>query len=89
MNTYVLIGTLVAILIVWLLQNKMRRRPPQSGDGQYFNNNGRDSITLPPDVVDALSKGKKMEAIKRYRELTKCSLAEAKDAIDFYDSTHR
>jgi ribosomal protein L7/L12 len=37
---------------------------------------------LPPDVVDALQRGKKIEAIKRYRERTGAGLKKAKDVIE-------
>jgi len=35
-----------------------------------------------PEVVALASAGKKIEAIKRYRELTGVGLAEAKDAVE-------
>jgi ribosomal protein L7/L12 len=35
-----------------------------------------------PEIQDALRRGDKIEAIKRYRELTGLGLAEAKRAID-------
>ena len=35
-----------------------------------------------PEVVALASQGKKIEAIKRYRELTGVGLAEARDAVD-------
>ena len=38
--------------------------------------------TLPPDVIEALRKGNKIEAIKRLREATKLGLAEAKGLVD-------
>ena len=38
--------------------------------------------SLPPDVMDALRKGHKIEAIKRLRETTKIGLAEAKAVVD-------
>ena len=37
---------------------------------------------LPPAVVGALRRGKKIEAIKRYREATAAGLKEAKDFIE-------
>jgi hypothetical protein len=37
---------------------------------------------LPPNVMDALNRGKKIEAIKIYRNATKVSLKEAKDFIE-------
>ena len=38
--------------------------------------------TLSPQILDALRRGNKIEAIKIYRELTGVGLAEAKDVID-------
>ncbi len=43
---------------------------------------------LPPDVVDALRRGNKIEAIKRLRTATGLGLAEAKDRIDSYELAH-
>ena len=37
---------------------------------------------LPPSVVDAVQRGKKIEAIKRYRESTGVGLKEAKEFIE-------
>jgi ribosomal protein L7/L12 len=37
---------------------------------------------LPPEVMDAVQRGKKIEAIKRYRESTGAGLKEAKDFIE-------
>jgi ribosomal protein L7/L12 len=37
---------------------------------------------VPPEIVDLVRRNKKIEAIKRYRELTGVGLAEAKDVID-------
>ncbi len=38
--------------------------------------------SLPPDVKEALERGNKIEAIKRFRVQTRVGLKEAKDAID-------
>jgi ribosomal protein L7/L12 len=35
-----------------------------------------------PEIQDLVAKGNKVQAIKRYRQLTGLGLAEAKDAID-------
>ena len=40
---------------------------------------------LPPEVVDALRRGNKIEAIKRLRTATGLGLAEAKDRIEAHD----
>jgi hypothetical protein len=37
---------------------------------------------LPPNVMDALNRGKKIEAIKFYRNATKVSLKKAKEFIE-------
>lgn len=37
---------------------------------------------VPHGVVEALRKGNKIEAIKVYREATKCSLLEAKNTVE-------
>ena len=40
---------------------------------------------LPPEVVEALRQGNKIEAIKRLRTATGLGLAEAKDRIEAHD----
>ncbi|MGZ5038849.1 MAG: ribosomal protein L7/L12 [Usitatibacter sp.] len=40
---------------------------------------------LPPDVVDALRRGNKIEAIKLLRQATGLGLAEAKARVDIYE----
>jgi len=37
---------------------------------------------LPPEVKELLQSGRKIEAIKKYRELTSAGLKEAKDAVE-------
>ena len=44
--------------------------------------------SLPPDVVDALQRGQKIEAIKLMREQTGLGLKEAKDAVDRYQQMY-
>jgi ribosomal protein L7/L12 len=44
--------------------------------------------SLPPDVVDALQKGQKIEAIRRMREQTGLGLKESKDAVDRYQQMY-
>ena len=39
-------------------------------------------FTVPPEVVDALRRGNKIEAVKRLREASGIGLAEAKGLID-------
>jgi len=40
------------------------------------------AMGMPADIVELARSGNKIEAIKRYRELTGVGLREAKDAID-------
>ena len=40
------------------------------------------SVELPPDVLDAIRAGNKIEAIRLYRAATGIGLAEAKDAVE-------
>jgi ribosomal protein L7/L12 len=40
---------------------------------------------VPPEIADLARMGQKIEAIKRYQEMTGASLREAKDAIDAVD----
>lgn len=42
------------------------------------------SERLPPDVVEAITAGRKIEAIKRLREARGLGLREAKDAVERY-----
>lgn len=42
---------------------------------------------LPPDVVEALRRGNKIEAIKLMRRATRTGLAEAKGAIEAHDGS--
>jgi len=44
--------------------------------------------SLPPDVVDALQKGQKIEAIRLMREQTGLGLKEAKEAVDGYQQMY-
>lgn len=43
-----------------------------------------ESQALPPDVVDAINAGQKIEAIKLLREATGIGLKEAKHSVDLY-----
>jgi ribosomal protein L7/L12 len=44
---------------------------------------------LPPDVVQAVQQGNKIEAIRRLRLQTGIELKQAKDAVDAYIAMHR
>lgn len=54
--------------------------PSESGPPPGFG--GSPFGGVPADVVELVRGGHKLEAIKRYREVTGASLADAKDAID-------
>ena len=49
-----------------------------------MSSNGQRSADMPADVITALSRGQKIEAIKRLREARGIGLKEAKDAVDSY-----
>jgi ribosomal protein L7/L12 len=53
--------------------------PAGTGAGQVASGA---SAGLPPGVVDALRNGNKIEAIRLYREVMKCSLLDAKNTVD-------
>jgi ribosomal protein L7/L12 len=48
----------------------------------------RKSAVLPPDVIQALQQGHKIEAIKLLRNQTGLGLKEAKDTVDAYSRIH-
>ena len=87
MTLAVLIGgavVAIALVVVWLSRNRdvtvVQVPPPRPSSAQ------------PPVVVqgrgpvqDLLQAGEKIEAIKRYRELTGVGLKEAKDAVDAFE----
>jgi hypothetical protein len=45
-----------------------------------------DASPVPPQIWDELRAGRKIQAIKEYRDWTGCGLKEAKDAIDAMDA---
>lgn len=52
--------------------------------GSYFDPRRIDwDVINAPDIQEALSRGKKIEAIKHYRTHTNVGLKEAKDAIEY------
>jgi hypothetical protein len=57
----------------------MERRRPRLVKG------GKDKASLPPDVVAAMSAGRKIEAIKLLREAHGIGLKEAKAAVEAID----
>lgn len=44
--------------------------------------------TLPPDVLEALEMGRKIEAVRLMREQTGLGLKESKEAVDAYQQLH-
>ena len=56
--------------------NTPPRRPGQRSEAPAFRN------PLPPQVVDALQRGEKIEAIKLMRQLSGLGLVQAKDAVE-------
>lgn len=46
------------------------------------NQGFRPRSTVPPEIIDLIQRGNKLEAIKLYREHTGVGLKEAKDAVE-------
>lgn len=49
----------------------------------------RPRSTLPPELIDLIQCGRKIEAIKLYREHTRVGLKEAKDAVEQLERKYR
>ncbi|MFN0184336.1 MAG: ribosomal protein L7/L12, partial [Aquabacterium sp.] len=47
------------------------------------------ALNIPPDAIELLHRGNKIEAIKRIREHTGLGLKEAKDLADAYEGQER
>ncbi|MGH2922980.1 MAG: ribosomal protein L7/L12 [Solirubrobacterales bacterium] len=61
----------------------VKPRESSGGDGWWGGSGGEPpDLADDPEIQDLLAKGNKIQAIKRYRELTGAGLKEAKDAID-------
>lgn len=62
-----------------------RKGPSCTYCGVVFDGSGKAPVggaSLPPGVLDALRSGNKIEAIRLYHKAMKCSLLEAKQAIE-------
>jgi ribosomal protein L7/L12 len=61
------------------------------GGGVTFASDEPASVTAEQDprLIELIQTGKKIEAIKLYRELTRAGLAEAKDAVERLEATYR
>lgn len=51
-------------------------------DPTQIESRASDAAPLPPRIMEEIHSGRKIQAIKEYREWTNCGLKEAKDAID-------
>jgi ribosomal protein L7/L12 len=66
------------------LYNRLGQGEPPSASGLVFASDAAPSVTAgdDPRLLELIGSGQKIEAIKRYRELTGSGLAEAKDAVE-------
>ena len=69
------------------LYKRLGQAEPNFGGGVTFASDQPASVAASEDprVLELIQAGKKIDAIKLYRELTGVGLAEAKDAIDRLD----
>jgi ribosomal protein L7/L12 len=63
--------------------------PAGFGDGSGFSEPASMVASEDPRLVELITAGKDIQAIKLYRELTGTGLAEAKDAVDGLKRLHR
>jgi ribosomal protein L7/L12 len=66
------------------LYNHLGQGESPSAGGLVFASDAAPSVTAgdDPRLLELIGSGQKIEAIKRYRELTGSGLAEAKDAVE-------
>jgi ribosomal protein L7/L12 len=59
-------------------------RPRETAGGDWWGGGEGDppDPATDPEIQDLLAKGNEIQAIKRYRELTRLGLAEAKEAME-------
>jgi ribosomal protein L7/L12 len=72
------------------LYKRLGQAEPSFGGGLTFNSDQPASVAASEDprVLELIQAGKKIDAIKLYRELTGVGLAEAKDAVDRLDGAY-
>ena len=63
--------------------------PAGFGFDSGFSEPAADVAAEDPRVIELITSGKQIQAIKLYRELTGVGLAEAKDAVDRLAEMHR
>lgn len=87
MGTAGMVASLAGALLLITLAVRIVGRSAPGSDGAIAPAGASHSPTklpseLPREVVAALAAGRKIDAIKAYREATGCGLKEAKDACD-------
>ena len=75
----IVIFILIVFFFVWLLRGGDRQRMPVASDISQIDW----SVFERDDVIQAISRGNKIEAIKIYRECTDQGLAESKFAVEY------
>ncbi len=86
---FFVVDTIVMFGVVFFVITKRNQSGGSTNTPNTFNNptdspfsSSSGSATGDDDVLDALRRGQKIEAIKIYRERTNCGLKEAKDAVE-------
>lgn len=78
----VLLVIVVVLAVLYVVGMVLRQRPP--APAIRFTEVGELSDEWRQRIDDALARGKKIEAIKAYREATRAGLADAKAAVETY-----
>ena len=74
------------------LYKRLGQAEPGTGFGGGFGDASEPASVVAsedPRLIELTQAGKKIDAIKLYRELTGVGLAEAKDAVDTLEQTYR
>lgn len=77
MNTEMIIAGAVGLVVGIIIGRVFKR-----DDSRIVWSEPIDVDKIEPDIKELVASGQKIQAIKRYRELHKVGLKEAKDAID-------